>query len=151
VNDSAPTDRELEALKVLWDRGEATVREIADAINASSAKAGGTSAGSPPLAYTTVLSLLQVMEQKGLVDHRREGKAYVYLPRVERESTFRQLAGSFLNKVFDGAVAEYLVHALGAKKLSSRELDELEAMIAAARQNKSSSEQGKRSNPGGRP
>jgi predicted transcriptional regulator len=150
VTDSTPTDRELEALKVLWDRGEATVREIADAMNASAASAGDKKAVSQTLAYTTVLSLLQVMEQKGLVDHRREGKAYVYLPRVQRESTFRQLAGGFLNKVFDGAVSEYLVHALGSKKLSTRELDELEAMIAAARKNKSSSEQGKRSKKGGR-
>lgn len=150
MNDSAPTDRELEALKVLWEKGEATVREIADAITASAAKISGKSAAGPRLAYTTVLSLLQVMEQKGLVDHRREGKAYVYLPRVDRERTFRQLAGGFLDKVFDGAVAEYLVHALGSKKLSSRELDELEAMIAAARKNKSSSEQGQRSNTGGR-
>jgi predicted transcriptional regulator len=149
VTDSTPTDRELDALKVLWDRGEATVRDIADAINAAAAATGSKNAG-PPLAYTTVLSLLQVMEQKGLVDHRREGKAYVYLPRVQRESTFRQLAGSFLNKVFDGAVAEYLVHALDAKKLSARELDELEAMIAAARQHKPSTEQGKRSHKGGR-
>jgi predicted transcriptional regulator len=149
VHESTPTDRELEALKVLWDRREATVREIADAMNASLAGAGKSSP-SQELAYTTVLSLLQVMEQKGLVDHRREGKAYVYLPRVERETTFRQLAGGFLNKVFDGAVAEYLVHALGSKKLSSHELDELEAMIAAARKDKSSSEQGKRSKKGGR-
>jgi predicted transcriptional regulator len=147
--DLAPTDRELEALKVLWDRGEATVRDIADAMNAAAAPSG-KSTPSADLAYTTVLSLLQVMEEKGLVDHRREGKAYVYFPCVERERTFRQLAGSFLNKVFDGAVGEYLVHALGSKKLSDRELDELEAMIAAARKTKPSSEQGKRSKKGGR-
>lgn len=125
MEDVAPTDRELEALKVLWDRGEATVREIADAMNES---------GEQDLAYTTVLSLLQVMEQKGLVDHRRAGKAYVYLPRVERQRTFRQLAGTFLHKVFDGAVDEYLIHALESKRLSAEELDELEAMLAAARQ-----------------
>ena len=124
-----PTDRELEALKVLWQRGEATVRELADAMNASDKRQRGDE-----LAYTTVLSLLQVMEQKGLVDHRREGKAYVYFPRVERQSTFRRLAGSFLEKVFDGAVDEYLVHALEAKRLSPNELDQLEAMLAAARQ-----------------
>ncbi len=88
MTDATPTDRELEALKVLWDRREATVREIADAMNAD----GGD------LAYTTVLSLLQVMEQKRLVGHRRDGKAYVYLPRVERQSTFRQLAGGFLEQ-----------------------------------------------------
>ena len=93
MTDAAPTDRELEALKVLWDRGEATVRDIADAMNASASRQG-----EDELAYTTVLSLLQVMEQKGLVDHQRIGKAYVYAPRVERQSTFRRLAGSFLKK-----------------------------------------------------
>lgn len=128
MTDCTPSDRELEALKVLWDRGEATVRDIADAMNASAADRG-----SDELAYTTVLSLLQVMEQKRLVVHRRAGKAYVYLPRVERQATFRSLAGTFLEKVFDGAVAEYLVHALESKRLSNAELDELEAMLAAVR------------------
>ena len=93
----SPTDRELEALKVLWERGEATIREIADAMNSQSKKSGEAA-----IAYTTVLSLLQVMEQKRLVDHRRDGKAYIYVPLVEQNSTFRRLAGSFLNKVFDG-------------------------------------------------
>ncbi len=124
-----PTDRELQALKVLWDRGQATIRDIADAMNKDAARQGDDD-----LAYTTVLSLLQVMEQKGLVDHRREGKAYVYIPLVEQQSTFRQLAGTFLDKVFDGAAHEYLVHALESKRLSSAELDQLEAMLAAARE-----------------
>jgi predicted transcriptional regulator len=124
-----PTDRELEALKVLWERGEATVRDLADAMNASARQVGGDE-----LAYTTVLSLLQVMEQKSLVGHRREGKAYVYVPRAERQSTIRRLASSFLEKVFDGAVDEYLVHALESKRLSAGELDQLEAMLAAARE-----------------
>jgi BlaI family penicillinase repressor len=86
------------------------------------------------LAYTTVLSLLQVMEQKGFVTHRRAGRAYVYVPRAERQSTIRRMARSFLEKVFDGAVDEYLVHALEAKRLSADELDQLEAMLAEARQ-----------------
>ncbi|MCH8839067.1 MAG: BlaI/MecI/CopY family transcriptional regulator [Planctomycetes bacterium] len=118
-----PTDRELEALKVLWQRGEATVREVCEAMNAADEE----------LAYTTVLSLLQVMEQKELVNHRREGKAYVYLPRIEREKTFRRLAAGFLERVFDGALDEYLVHALESRRLSAAELDELEAKIAEAR------------------
>ncbi len=134
--DLSPTDRELEALKVLWERGEATIREIADAMN-SEAKNGGEA----EIAYTTVLSLLQVMEQKGLVDHRRDGKAYIYVPRVEQQSTFRRLAGSFLDKVFDGAMAEYLVHALDSKRVSAAELDQLEAMLADAR--KRTSKRGK--------
>lgn len=121
--DIVPTDRELEALKVLWRDGEATVREIFDRMNDAGAK----------LAYTTVLSLLQVMEQKGLVRHRPSGKAYLYAASVQRESTFRQLAGGFLEKVFDGAMDEYLVHALQSRETSSEELDRLEKMIADAR------------------
>jgi BlaI family penicillinase repressor len=77
------------------------------------------------------------MEQKGLVCHRRSGKAYIYTPRVERQSTFRRLASTFLEKVFDGAVDEYLVHALESKRLSDAELTQLEAMLAAARQSTS--------------
>jgi len=127
--DVSPTDRELEALKVLWERGQATVREIVDAMNAQAKKSGDAQ-----VAYTTVLSLLQVMEQKRLVEHRRDGKAYIYVPIVEQKSTFRHLAGSFLEKVFDGAVAEYLVHALESKRMSDAELDQLDAMLAEARQ-----------------
>jgi BlaI family penicillinase repressor len=124
--DTEPTDRELEALKVLWKRGEVTVRQVYDDLN---------SAGEP-LAYTTVLSLFQVMEQKGLVTHRQEGKAYIYLPLVEQRKTFRQIASKFLDRVFDGAVDEYLVHAIEGKRLTSAELDQLEAMIAKARVSK---------------
>src|SRR3954451_21500314 len=101
MTDIAPTDRELEALKVLWELGEASVRDVADAMNA-----GASEIGADELAYTTVLSLLQVMEQKALVAHRREGKAYVYVPRAERQSTVRRMARAFLDKVFDGAVDE---------------------------------------------
>ena len=123
MGDMQPTDRELEALKVLWERREATVRDVCDALNARGAG----------LAYTTVLSLLQVMEQKGLVRHRRDGKAYVYAARIERGKTFRELAGGFLERVFDGALDEYLVHALESRKLKPAELEELAAMIAEAK------------------
>jgi len=118
-----PTDRELEALKVLWRQEEASVREIYEQINQ-----GGNS-----LAYTTVLSLLQVMEQKGLVGHRSKGKAYVYVAKLQRDRTFRALAGGFLDKVFDGAVEEYLVHALDSRHVSAQELDRLEKMIQQAK------------------
>ena len=121
--ESIPTERELQALKILWQRGEAAVKEVADAMNEAGEQ----------LAYTTVLSLLQVMEQKGLVGHRRSGKAYKYFPHVERERTFRKLAAGFLERVFDGAVDEYLVHALHSRRTSIEELDQLEKMIADAK------------------
>jgi BlaI family penicillinase repressor len=127
MRETPPTDRELEALKVLWEQSEATVREVCDAMNAAGEE----------LAYTTVLSLLQVMEQKGLVAHRREGKAYVYLPRVERDKTLGGLAAEFLERVFDGSLHEYLIHALGTRKVTKRELDQIEAMLSAARKKKS--------------
>jgi BlaI family penicillinase repressor len=122
--DLAPTARELDALKFLWRHGPATVREIHDALRPSGAD----------LAYTTVLSLMQTMEQKGLVGRRSVGKAHAYFPQVARETTCRQLVGSFLDRVFDGAMSEYLCRALEAQPPSQHELDEMERLIAAARQ-----------------
>ena len=123
-----PTDRELEALKILWDRGEATIREVFEAMTDDGEQ----------IAYTTVLSLFQVMEQKGLVSHRREGKAYVYSAQIDREKTLRELAAGFLERVFDGSLDEYLVHALGARRVSKNELEQLESMLAEARRGKRS-------------
>src|SRR5215471_15686796 len=100
--DFVPTARELEALKILWDRGRATVREIYQSLKPEGEE----------LAYTTVLSLLQTMEQKGLVGRELVGKAHAYYALVKRDTTFRKLAGSFLERVFDGAVDQYLVRAL---------------------------------------
>jgi predicted transcriptional regulator len=118
-----PSERELEALKVLWAHGEATVRQICDAINQRGAG----------LAYTTVLSLLQVMEQKGLVGHRPTGRVYTYFARIDRDRTFRRLARGFLHRVFDGAMDEYVLHALDTKQISADELARLEKLIADAR------------------
>lgn len=120
-----PSERELEALKVIWDRGKATVREIADAMN----KRGGAR-----LAYTTVLSLLQVMEQKGLVGHTASGRVYSYFAKIDRDRTFRRLARGFLDRVFDGAMDAYVLHALDGKQISADELTRLEAMIEQARE-----------------
>ena len=114
-----PTDRELEALKVLWDNKQATVRQICDTINSKGEQ----------LAYTTVLSLLQVMEQKGLVGHKRIGKSYAYFARVRRDSTFRHLASGFLDKVFDGAVDQFVLHAIQSQQISSEELERLEQLL----------------------
>ena len=121
--DVVPTGRELEALKVLWERGRATVREIYQALRPEGEE----------LAYTTVLSLLQTMEQKGLVGRELVGKAHAYFPHVRKEATFRTLAGSFLERVFDGAVDQYLVRALESRPPSLKELEELEKMIAEAK------------------
>src|SRR5262245_48826497 len=121
--DAVPTTRELEALKVLWDGGRATVREIHEAMR----KDG------EDLAYTTVLSLLQTMEQKGLVARELVGKAHVYTAKVRRERTLRDMAGGFVERVFDGAMDQFLVRALESRSHSVEELEELEKMIARAK------------------
>lgn len=121
--ESAPTERELQALKVLWQLGQATVREITAAINERG----------DDLAYTTVLSLLQVMEQKGLVGHTATGKVYSYFAKADRDRTFQRLARGFLDRVFDGAVDEFVLHALETKRLSAEELRRLEELLAEAK------------------
>lgn len=118
-----PTERELQLLKILWDRGESTVRDVCAAMAVQGHR----------LAYTTVLTLLQTMEQKSLVGHTAQGKTYSYFARVNRESTFRSLARGFLDSVFDGALDEYVLHALDARKTSPAELARLEAMLADAK------------------
>jgi predicted transcriptional regulator len=125
MTENMPTERELEALKVLWERGKATVREIYQALKPREREG--------ELAYTTVLSLLQTMEQKGLVGHESAGKAYVYRPLVQRERTFRKLAAGFLDRVFDGALSEYVERAIQSRRVSVEELAELERMIGEAK------------------
>jgi BlaI family penicillinase repressor len=123
MSETLPTSRELEALKVLWSRGKATVREIYGELRPRDGE----------LAYTTVLSLLQTMEQKGLVGHDAVGKAYAYYAKVRRDSVFRRLAGGFLDQVFDGALSEYVARALQSRRTTLDELESLERMIAEAR------------------
>lgn len=122
--DPAPTPRELEALKVLWRLGPSTVREVHREMQGRGGEAP---------AYTTVLSLLQTMEQKGLVGHEPSGKAYAYFAKARRDSVFRRLAGDFLEEVFDGAMGEYVARALQSRRPTVAELEELEAMIAEAK------------------
>ena len=118
-----PTDRELEALKVLWARGKATVREVYQELSPREGE----------LAYTTVLSLLQTMERKGLVGHEPAGKVYAYYAKPRRDTVFRRLAGGFLDRVFDGAMGEYVARAIQSKKPGVAELEQLERVIAEAK------------------
>jgi len=81
-----------------------------------------------------VLSLLQVMEQKGLVGHTAAGKVYSYFAKADRDRTFQTLARGFLDRVFDGALDEYVLHALEGSRLSPAEMARLEALLAQAKE-----------------
>lgn len=125
MGSQTPTDRELDALKILWTRGKATVREIYEDLRAPDGS----------MAYTTILSLLQSMEHKGLVGHESAGKAYSYHARVEKDGVIRRMASGFLDRVFDGAIDQYVAGALQSRRPTVGELEKLERLIEQAKQN----------------
>ena len=115
---SKPTEGELELLGILWDRGQATVREVFDAVNAQR-----------PVVYTGVLKLLQIMTDKQLVKRDERERAHVYSAAVEREETQRQFMQELSNRFFAGSAAQLALHALEMEAASEEELDEIRALL----------------------
>ena len=113
-----PSGRELEILKILWDTGPLSVREVHDRMCPDG-----------ELAFNTVQTLLRIMDEKGLVAHARRGRTFVYRPRHTREREMSRL----LDKVFDGALDQFVVSLLKTKSASAGELKQLERIIADAR------------------
>lgn len=118
----APTPRELEILKILWEAGPSSVRDVYQRMPAKE-----------DLAYNTVQSFLRTMEEKGLVRHHLEGRAFIYTAIYTRQESVR----GFLDRVFDGAAEELLTTLLEAEPLSAAELERLQARIQAARKKRS--------------
>jgi predicted transcriptional regulator len=115
-----PTPRELEILKVLWERGPASVRDVHRELRRRQ----------PDLAYNTVQTLLRIMEvPKGLVTHHVEGRTFIYTARYDRDES----AVRFLDRVFDGAASELVLSLLRSERLSPAELEQMQALIAEAR------------------
>jgi predicted transcriptional regulator len=123
-----PTERELQILKVLWDRGEASVREVYEALPAS-----------VPIVQNTVQAFLRLMEEKGLVTHRTQGRTFVYRPLHARARTSKTLLSGLLDTVFDGALDELVASALAVKRPSADELQRLRALLAEAERKRSRS------------
>jgi predicted transcriptional regulator len=118
------TDRELEILKVLWARGKASVREVQEDLNAG---------GGPAVAYSTVQTLLNIMEEKkGLVRHVVEGRTFIYTPKKGPDRTIRELTRRFVDRVFDGALDRTMVALLDSKPPSADELARLRQMLDEA-------------------
>ena len=113
-----PTEAELEILTVLWSRGPATVREVHEVI-----------AARKPTQYTTILKLLQIMAEKGLVLRNEKQRAHVYEPAKPREWTQQQLAGDLLQRGFEGSARTLMMGALSAHKASKEELAELRKLL----------------------
>ena len=128
MSDRTPSGRELEILKILWDAGPSTVRQVHEQM----APAG-------ELAFNTVQTLLRIMDDKGLVEHKREGRTFVYSPRRTRENETSRL----VDKMFDGALDQLVVSLLSTRNVSTAELKKLEQIIADARKQKAQSRKGK--------
>lgn len=115
-----PTDSELEILQVLWATGEATVRTVNDQIAARTGREPG---------YTTTLKLMQIMHEKGLLTRRADGKTHIYQAAVSREATQGQLLNQLVDKAFGGSAMQLVMQALGNRKSSASELDEIRAFL----------------------
>jgi predicted transcriptional regulator len=112
-------DLELQILNVLWDCGPSTVREVLDALPAQ-----------PRPAYTTVLTMMRLMHEKGYLDRRPRGRAHVYQSRLREGRVKRGLLRNLLEAAFRGSAAELVVHLLEDDKLSREELDRVRRLIA---------------------
>jgi predicted transcriptional regulator len=114
-----PTGAELDILRVLWQQGPRTVREVHEALRDQT----GTG-------YTTVLKLLQIMHRKGLVKRDDSARAHIYAPVKNKEQTQKQYLGRFVHRVFEGSAAELIMQALGSgKPASSQDLKKIRDML----------------------
>src|SRR6058998_2238557 len=113
-----PTDAELAILSVLWERGPSTVRDVHDAL--SSQQATG---------YTTVLKLLQIMTEKGLVVRDEAQRAHIYEARYSEQKTQRQLLADLVDRAFGGSAAKLVLQALSGRKTSAEELSAIRDLL----------------------
>jgi predicted transcriptional regulator len=119
-----PTDAELAILRVLWERGPSTVRQVHEVLICRER----------PTAYTTALKLLQIMTEKGLVRRDETDRTHIYAPRLTEEQTQRQLVRDLLERAFGGSAAKLVLQALNAKRASQEELGEIRKLIEARRE-----------------
>jgi predicted transcriptional regulator len=120
-----PTDAELAILRVLWDAGPTTVRQVHEAM-ASDRDTG----------YTTTLKLMQIMAEKGLVTRDESSRTHVYAARVSRDRTQRQLVNDLIDRAFGGSAAALVLQALSAQPTSAEELGEIRRLIDDYRHNR---------------
>ncbi len=113
-----PTESELEILQVLWQKGQATVREVHEELSAT--KDAG---------YTTTLKLMQIMNEKGLVKRDDSNKTHVYEALASKEKTQQHIVGKLMNTLFDGSASQMMMRALGSSKPSKTEIEEIQKLL----------------------
>jgi predicted transcriptional regulator len=113
-----PTDAELEILNVLWAQGACTVRQVHEDLSRSR-----------DMGYTTILKLMQIMLEKGLVSRDDSQRSHIYRARQKEQTTQRQLLTDLLSRAFGGSTEKLVLQALSAKKASRDELAEIRRML----------------------
>ncbi len=112
------THQELELMKVVWTLEKATVRDVYETLLAKR-----------KIAYTTVMTMLKVLEDKGYLKRSRVGRAHLYTPRKRKEQIIRSMVRDFVDRVFNGAAEPLLVHLVEDRQLSEKELAEVAGML----------------------
>ena len=109
---------QLQIMKVLWERGQATARDITDALNQSA-----------PIAHSTVQTLLRKLEDKGAVTHDAQDRTFVFRPTVRPERFVQRATRDFMERVFSGSAAGLLSHLLKHERITSEEIDAMRKLI----------------------
>jgi len=117
-----PTDAELAILRILWNRGPSTVRQVHEILGLER-----------QAAYTTALKLLQIMTEKGLVERDESDRTHIYRPRLSEETTQRQLVRDLVDRAFGGSSSKLVMQALATKRASAEELRDIRKAIDGAR------------------
>lgn len=113
-----PTDAELAILRILWQLGPSTVRNVNEALNETR-----------ETGYTTVLKLMQIMTEKGLVKRDERERTHVYQAQRTQEQTQQQLIGDLVDRAFGGSASKLVMQALAAKKASPEEMSEIRQLL----------------------
>ncbi len=114
-----PTPAELEVLQIIWEHGPCTVREVMNLLEPKH-----------PRAYTSVMSLMNVMAEKGLLSQKPKGRAFVYSAKVSRNKAQSRMLGDLLNRAFDGSASALVAHLLRETEPGIEEMDEIRQAIA---------------------
>jgi BlaI family transcriptional regulator, penicillinase repressor len=119
------TDQELEIMKIVWQRGSATVRDVYEELLKHR-----------KIAYTTVMTMMGILEQKGRLRKTVSDRAYIYSPAQPRGEVVGNMVHDFLKRLFDGSAKPLLMHLVENRKISPEELDEIRALLKEKRRKK---------------